>query len=145
MPTTPLVKMGDETEHMSTHRFFIDHPIRAKKVKLATGCCCELCGSSLPLEGLEIHTFSIGMQSVPPQPAVLEEHLLVLCARCHADIHEFSLPVSEQEWLVRMRDGHKKEEICSILGYVPRRYTPPESDIEEAYREACSSRFRFGV
>lgn len=130
---------------MSTHRFFIDHPIRAKKVKLATGCCCELCGSSLPLEGLEIHTFSPGKQSVPPQPVVLEEHLLVLCARCHADIHESYLPVADQEWLVRMRDAHKKKEICAVIGYVPRRYIPPESDIEEVYQEACSSRFRFGV
>lgn len=130
---------------MSTHRFFIDHPIRAKKIKLALWCCCELCGSCLPLEGLEIHTFSLEMQQKTPPAAVLEEHLLVLCSRCHEDIHEYSLPVGDQEWLVRMRDAKKKEEIRAILSYVPRKYFPPESDIEEAYREACSSRFRFGV
>ncbi|MCQ8894261.1 MAG: hypothetical protein NQU46_06480 [Methanolinea sp.] len=137
--------MGEKARDMSTHRFFIDHPIRAKKIKLTLGCCCELCGVCLPPEGLEIHTFSLDELYAPMQPAVLEEHLLVLCPRCHADVHEFSLPPADQEWLVRMRDAEKKKSISAILNYVPRRYTPPESDIEEAYREACSSRFRFGV
>ncbi|OPX74293.1 MAG: hypothetical protein A4E39_00666 [Methanoregulaceae archaeon PtaB.Bin152] len=32
-----------------------------------------------------------------------------------------------------------------ILAYVPRPYIPPDTDLEEAYKDACSSRFRFGV
>jgi len=130
---------------MSTHRFFIDHPIRAKRVKIAVGCCCEICGSILPLEGLEIHALDPGREAMRAGTTPSGEEILVLCFRCHEDVHEFLLPLEEQAWIVGMRDAEKRKKIREILSYVPRSYTPPESDIEEAYREACSSRFRFGV
>ncbi|MEM2123925.1 MAG: hypothetical protein QXL43_01145 [Methanolinea sp.] len=131
---------------MSTERYFTDHPARARRVKVALGCRCEICGDLLPPDALEVH-------SVPPRgerenredPARLEGSVLFLCPRCHADVHEFDVPPRLQRRIVRARDPSAREEIRRILARVPRPYTPPETDIEEAYREACSPRFRFGV
>lgn len=130
---------------MSAHRFFLSHPIRGKKIKLAVGLRCELCGTGKPPDYLEIHTFADEDPTLEIAPADLEGSLLVLCSRCHHDLHAFDTTSEQQELLVRERPVAVRDEIRKILVYVPRPYTPPETDMEEAFREACTPRFRFGV
>lgn len=130
---------------MSTLRYFNTHYIKAKKVKLAAGSRCELCGYEERIEGLEIHALIDEERADGIPISGLEGHILVLCTRCHHDLHRFGAPVAEQENLVRRRDLDTRRIIREILSYLPRQYAPPDSDMEEVYRDACSSRFRFGT
>ncbi|MFA5296422.1 MAG: hypothetical protein WC382_13025 [Methanoregulaceae archaeon] len=57
----------------------------------------------------------------------------------------FAAPPDEQEGLTRQRPDAMCHEIRRILTYMPSPYMPPPTDREEAYRDACSSCFRFGV
>ncbi|MDD1673867.1 MAG: hypothetical protein LUP99_05615 [Methanomicrobiales archaeon] len=61
-------------------------------------------------------------------------------------MHAYEVSVWEQEALVRERPEPIREEIRTILAYVPKSYTPPEKDMEESYREATDAHhFGFGV
>jgi hypothetical protein len=123
----------------------IENPIRGNRIKRAVDSRCELCGSEEALDNLVVHTI-VGEEVREAQPpASMEPFLLVLCFRCHDSMHTFDAPRGEQEKLAQQRPEPLRREICRILSYVPRRYTPPDTDMEEAYLVACTSHFRFGV
>lgn len=130
---------------MSSFRFFNTHPIRAKRIKLAAEARCELCGNENGIDDLEIHSLIDEEAALKIPLRDLEPFLLVLCPRCHHDLHRFSAPHGEQQILIQRRREDIRQKICDLLAYVPRSYTPPDTDIEEVYRDACSSRFRFGT
>jgi len=126
---------------MSTPRFLLEHPLRARKVKEAVGSKCELCGKISNTDEIEVHTFiDTGKEQEMPAEE-LECFLLVLCSRCHDDLHDLPAGCEAQEMLVRQREESVRKKIRAILGYSPRPYNPPDSDIEEAYKDACASRF----
>jgi hypothetical protein len=105
--------------------------LRAKKIKLAVECTCELCREYLPHALLEIH--SIGRS---PRSTARERDLLVVCSHCHRHIHELPVPVSRQRALVRSRSIITRSEIREILRKKFRTYSPPDNfDYEELYRE----------
>ncbi|MDD1673866.1 MAG: hypothetical protein LUP99_05610 [Methanomicrobiales archaeon] len=42
---------------MTTLRFLLRHPVKAKRIKLAVGVSCEVCEYTGALEDLEVHSF----------------------------------------------------------------------------------------
>ena len=126
---------------MSTPRFLLEHPIRARKMKEAVGSKCELCGKISNTDELEVHTFVDPGKEHEMPAEELECFLLVLCQRCHEDLHDLAAENRVQEMLVRQREDLARGKIRAILGYSPRPYTPPDSDVEGAYADACASRF----
>jgi hypothetical protein len=109
--------------------------LKIRKIKMALGNRCELCGRERPLESIEIHAIQ-GDRLVARDILDLEREILVLCAPCHRDVHEASLTVAEQKEILRYRPGHLRKEIRRILTYTPRPYVPPDSNISEIYEEA---------
>jgi len=114
---------------MSTLRPFFTRPIRAKKIILAVGHRCELCGSEQALDDLLIDTFLDEDLAEEHPPSHMEGFLLVLCFRCHSDLQEFKVPGEELDILIRQRDEAVRQKIREILEYNPKPYTPPDVDI----------------
>jgi len=116
-------------------------PLKAKKIKLAVGGACELCGREYPLRNLEVHRI--------PGKNVLVENLdswiLVLCPGCHFDIHALGCSRAEQRQLVRDRPVPVREHIKEILSYNPPPYTPPEVDLERVFYEATQMDMTYRV
>jgi hypothetical protein len=130
---------------MTTLRFLLRRPVKAKRIKLAARASCEICGRTESLEDLEVHSF-LGEAEDQYSHADLERFLLILCKGCHRDLHTCSITVQEQEALIQGRPAPIRKNIRIILSYVPKSYTPPEIDLEEAYREASAPHhFGFGV
>ena len=140
-PCTTLPELR-VSPHVSLLGITIENPIRGNRIKRAVGSRCELCGKEEAPDNLVVHTIP-GDGERPP--GFMEPFLLVLCFRCHDAVHVFAAPPDEQEGLARQRPDAIRHEIRRILTCVPRPYTPPPTDMEEAYRDACSCRFRFGV
>jgi hypothetical protein len=130
---------------MSILRITIENPVRGNRIKRAVGLRCELCGSEEALDNLVVHAITSEDTGEEQPPGFMEPFLLVLCFRCHNAMHVFDAPPREQEELARQRPETLRREIRRILSCVPRPYTPPDTDMEEAYLEACTCRFRFGV
>ena len=145
LPCMALSTVKTTGEMMTTLRFFLAHYIKVKKIKLAVEGRCEVCRKECALDDLVIHTFINEDEAEKHLLEDLEEFLLVLCSRCHGDIHEFDAPLEEQGAVVRRRPEKIRTQIRKILAYAPKTVQPPDSDLEDAYREACSSRFRYGA
>ena len=108
--------------------------MKERRLKSSVGCCCELCGEAYPSDLLEIHLLPGARNQREPGPD-LQREILVLCPRCHLQIHEFRLPRADQKILVRSRPAEVRKRIRAILGYHPKPYTPPESDLAAVYEE----------
>jgi transcription elongation factor Elf1 len=69
-----------------------------KRIKMAVGCQCELCGQESPLILLEIH-YIPGSSSMKKDVKVkeLQRELLVLCPTCHHDIHSYPVTRADQK------------------------------------------------
>ena len=130
---------------MSFLSITMKNPIRGNRIKRAVGSRCEVCGCEEYLENLVVHTIIEEEEAFGHHPEQMEPFLLVLCFPCHDAIHALDAPRSSQEELARQRPEPLRREIRRILSSVPRRYTPPDTDMEEAYIVACTSHFRFGV
>lgn len=119
------------------------NPVKERRVKRSVGCRCELCGEAFPADLLEIHLLPGDGRRVKPGPD-LQREILVLCPRCHREIHEFRVPRADQKTIVRSRPAGIRREIRAILGYNPKPYTPPDVDLAAVYEEAhqLSSLFR---
>lgn len=126
---------------MSSLPFLFSHPAKANSIKRAAGCRCEICGSPGTEDELEIHCFSGEGEECPQSPEEQERSLLVLCARCHADLHASPAAIADQELLTRARDHEVSQKIRKILAFRPGQISPPDSDIEGAYKDACGSRY----
>ena len=110
------------------------NPARERRVKRSAGCSCELCGGKAPADLLEIHLLPQDGRRARPGPD-LQREILVLCPRCHREIHGSGLPRADQKILVRSRPAGVRKEIRAILGYNPAPYTPPETDLAAVYDE----------
>lgn len=117
--------------------------VKERRVKRAVGLCCELCGGAYPTDLLEIHHLPQDGRRVRPGPD-LQREILVLCPRCHREIHESRVSRADQKILVRSRPAGVRKEIRTILGYHPKPYIPPETDLAAVYEAAhqLSSLFR---
>jgi len=72
--------------------------------------------------------------------------LLVLCPRCHHDLHSFSVPLADQRELIAYRPYRVKQAIRAILGYRPKPYTPPDNfDPSTVFETMDRSAWGFGV
>ena len=119
---------------------------KAKRIKIAVGCFCELCGESRALPELEIH--HVPMPGRPPtrRRTDLQAMLLVLCPRCYHDLHAFSVPLADQRELIAYRPFQVKQAIRAILGYRPKPYTPPDTFDPSTVSETMDrSAWGFGV
>ena len=130
---------------MSFLRITLKNPIRGNRIKRAVGSQCEVCGKKEVVENLVVHTIIEEDEGCEHSPESMEPCLLVLCFRCHDAIHALHAPRSSQEELARQRPEPLRQQIRRILSSVPRPYTPPDTDMEDAYIVACTSHFRFGV
>ena len=130
---------------MSFLHITLKNPIRGNRIKRAVGSQCEVCGTKEALENLVVHTIIEEGEGNEHSPGSMEPYLLVLCFRCHDAIHALDTPRSSQEALAWQRPEPLHRQIRQILSSVPRPYTPPDTDMEEAYLVACTSHFRFGV
>jgi hypothetical protein len=110
---------------------------KERRVKGAVGLHCELCEGAYPSDLLVIHPLP-GDGRVVRHPVDLQREILVLCPHCHREIHGFRLPRADQKTLVRSRPAGVRKAIRAILGYTPKRYTPPESDLTAVYEEIIS-------
>ena len=111
------------------------NPARQRRVKRSVGCRCELCGGAYPADLLEIHLLPGVRCRIEPGPD-LQREILVLCPRCHREVHEFRIDRADQKTLVRSRAARARGEIRAILGDRPRPYTPPDVDLAAVYEEA---------
>ncbi len=123
----------------------LKNPIRGNRIKRAVGSRCEVCGCEEYLENLVVHTIIEEEEAFGHPPDCMEPFLLILCFQCHEAIHALDAPRHSQEALTMQRPEPLRREIRRILASVPRPYTPPDTDMEEAYIVACTSHFRFGV
>jgi len=110
------------------------NPARERRVKCSCGFRCELCGGAYPPDLLEIHLLPGSRGRVEPGPD-LQREILVLCHRCHRQVHEFRLLRADQKILVRSRPAGVRREIRGILGSTPKPYTPPEANLAAVYEE----------
>jgi hypothetical protein len=119
------------------------NPVKERRVKHSVGCRCELCGEEYPSAILEIHLLPGDGKRVRPGPD-LQREILVLCPRCHWEVHDCEVPRADQKTLVRSRPARVRMEIRAILGYHPKPYNPPDVDLASVYEEAhqLSSLFR---
>jgi hypothetical protein len=112
------------------------NPAKERRLKHSIGCSCELCGELYPPDLLEIHLLPGVGKRIRPDPD-LQREILLLCSRCHLEIHELGIPRADQKTLVRSRPAGVRREIRSILGYNPKQYIPPDIDLAAVYMEAC--------
>lgn len=110
------------------------NPVKERRVKQAVRLCCELCGGAFPADILELHLLPQDGAGVAPGPD-LQRELLVLCPRCHREIHSCRTPRADQKQLVRARPAGARKEIRLILGWFPKPYTPPDVDLAALYEE----------
>jgi hypothetical protein len=139
-PSTDRIYKGSGSPWAFRNMSFLIHPaippVRIKRIILAAGCRCELCGKEILAADLEVHT--IGTAGVRSGEATeeLEQELLVLCPRCHQDVHEEGVGDGEQRALLAFRRPEVTEEIRKILSTRLKPYVPPEVDLEETF---CSA------
>jgi len=124
---------------MLLSEYLKEHPVKARRISVATGGRCENCSNEFPPIILEIHI--IGN---PPDFGAagsdLQKHLLVLCPACRRSFCSGRVDESLQRELVRHRAGKIRAVMREILGYRPRKYTPPgDFDPEAVFQEMLSS------
>ena len=110
------------------------NPVKERRVKLSVGCICELCGEAFPPDLLEIHLLPGNGKHGEPGPD-LQREILVLCPPCHREIHACAVTRADQKTLVRSRPPRVRRAIRAILGYHPKPYSPPESDLAALYED----------
>jgi len=111
-------------------------PVRIKRIILAAGCRCELCGKEGQAADMEVHTIGPRGERTGEVTADREREILVLCPRCHQDLHEQDTGEEEQQALLSFRKAEVTEEIRKILSTKPKPYIPPEVDLEESFSGA---------
>jgi 5-methylcytosine-specific restriction endonuclease McrA len=117
--------------------------VRQKRIAIAAGCRCELCGEEYFAADLEIHTIGTARGRTGESLAYLERDLLVLCPRCHRDVHEQETGEEEQRALLAYRPPEVTEAIRAILSTRPKPYAPPEVDLEETFADVTHLRTHY--
>ncbi|MDD1660583.1 MAG: hypothetical protein LUQ62_05190 [Methanomicrobiales archaeon] len=117
--------------------------MRQKRIVIAAGCRCELCGEEYLAADLEIHTLGTERARTGGSPADLERELLVLCSCCHQDLHRNCVSDDEQRALLTYRTPEMTEAIREILSTKLKPYVPPEVDLEETFADATHLRTHY--
>ena len=117
--------------------------VRQKRIVIAAGCRCELCGEEHFAADLEIHVIREPSGGAPPPPAEMEREILVLCSRCHQDVHEQETGEAEQRALLAYRPPEVIEAVRAILSTRPKPYSPPEVDLEETFADVTHLRTHY--
>jgi len=100
-------------------------PVQEKKLKIAVEGSCELCSEYFALPFLEIHRISRRLyREMVRDPST---RILVVCYLCHRHIHRLPVRVKDQRAIVSRRSFFVRRDLRKILGYTPKRYTPPNS------------------
>ena len=115
-------------------------PVRIKRIILATGCRCELCGKEIPAADMDVHTIRTAGDRTGEVTADLEREILVLCPRCHHDVHEQGTGEEEQRELLSFRKPEVIQEIRKILSTKLKPYVPPEVDLETTFSDLTDLR-----
>ncbi len=109
-------------------------PLQEDGLKTALENTCELCHGYFPSSSLELHRIS--RRNYREMNRDASTRFLVVCTDCHAHIHALPVPVARQRKIVRNRSFFSQRDLRKILGYVPKRYEPPQSvDPSQAYEE----------
>ena len=145
MPAEPAEPIRDPALHVPLrHMTFLIHPaippVRIKRIILATGCRCELCGKEILAADMDVHTIGAAGDKTGEATAGLEREILVLCPRCHQDVHEQGTGEEEQRALLSFRKPEVIQEIRKILSTKQKPYVPPEVDLETAYSDVTDLR-----
>jgi hypothetical protein len=115
------------------------HPVKARRMKRATGCRCENCSNAFPLHALEIHPVG-SLPDINAPGRDLQKHLLVLCPTCGRSFRAGQVKESLQRELVRHRSHEIRNKMREILEYHPREYIPPgDFDPGEVFQEMLDS------
>lgn len=131
---------------MPIPRDFAVTPTKAKKIKMAVGCSCELCGDPFALPDLELHYIQGRKTIALNDIAKLAKRILILCSRCHRDIHSFRCSVGEQIELVRQRPKKMNKAVLKILGYRPKLYIAPDTpDIDRIHDDVAHAHWGWGT
>lgn len=86
--------------------------LREKQLKLATGYCCESCGSVVPHSMLELHPIPSDTETKSFTGA---SDILVLCTLCHTRLHDAVIPHELQRSAIRIRPPDVMDNINVIL------------------------------
>ena len=117
--------------------------VRQKRIAIAAGCRCELCGEETAAADLEVHTIGNRGRVKGLALAEMEREILVLCPRCHRDVHEQETGEEEQRALLAFRTPEVTEAIRAILSTRPKPYSPPEVDLEETFADVTHLRTHY--
>lgn len=93
--------------------------LREKQLKLATGYCCESCGTVVPDSMLELHPIRSPGKDDQPHTCHHASDILVLCTLCHTRLHEALIPDELQRSTTRLRPPDVKDNINGILSSRP--------------------------
>jgi hypothetical protein len=116
-----------------------EHPMKARRLIMATGGRCENCSNEFPLVLLEIHIIG-NPPDIGTAGRDLQKHLLVLCPECRRSFRSGRVDESLQRELVRHRAGEVRTLMRETLGYRPKKYIPPgDFDPEVIFQEMFSS------
>ena len=108
--------------------------VQEKKLKIAVEGNCELCSEYFALQFLEIHRISRRLyREMVRDPST---RILVVCHLCHHHIHRLPLRIRDQRAIVSRRSFFVRQDIRTILGYIPKPYSPPaDTGISQMYEE----------
>lgn len=124
---------------MLLSEYLKEHPVKARRILIATGGRCENCSNEFPLVILAIHIIG-NPPDIGAAGSDLQKSLLVLCPACRRSFCSRRMEESLQRELVRHRAGEVRILMREILGYRPKKYNPPgDFDPEVIFQEMFSS------
>ncbi len=128
--TSPSMKALDRTKR--------------RKIILALGAACELCGRVAPVAAMEIHLCACGGggERGADEPCA-GDGLLVLCPVCHYQLHEYGILEDEERALIREREPRVRRLLRRILAAETFALEFPEPDLELLYREGIPMHWRW--
>lgn len=124
---------------MLLSEYLKEHPVKARRILIATGGRCENCSNEFPQVILAIHIIG-NPPDIGAAGSDLQKSLLVLCPACRRSFCSGRVEESLQRELVRHRAGEVRILMREILGYRPKKYNPPgDFDPEVIFQEMFSS------
>jgi hypothetical protein len=104
--------------------YLTEHPVKVRRLRIATGGRCENCGNTFPPVVLEVHLIG-SPPDIEDAGRDLQKHLLVLCPACRRSFCSRPVEESLQRELVRYRSAGVGNLMREILEHRPRKYVPP--------------------
>jgi hypothetical protein len=124
---------------MLLSEYLKEHPVKARRLTIATGGRCENCSNEFTPVILEIQIIGTS-PDFEDEGRDLQKHILILCPSCHRSFRSGRVEESLQRELVRHRAREVRKLMREILGYRPKKYNPPgDFDPEAVFQEMLSS------